>query len=755
MGLLADVAGLWRKPVSLKAAAEPPAKPVIPPQPVGITGGGNSFGRLQFETNVLLRDQAAYGRAGTYTVGEWAELALTNPFVTAGLDFICGPIADARIDVEPLPPESGVPEALAKQQADFLKWALTERFKLAAHNDNAARGFLLNGFALYEPRAVLAPCPVLGRPAFALASLEPRLPNSLSPNPWNESAEGVLLGIRQTGPRGGTSTYVTTEIPADRAVLYSWLRQGNNWAGVSQLRSVWYLAHRIMPMLLKLVGVTAQREGAGLPVATATDENAEITPAQREEIMEFFANVSFHESSGIVMPKGFDVKWILSPGSNKNHILDLWNALGLVILQQLSAQQMALGTGETGSRSVGEVHDARAMAFVRKVLSFQEGVLNGDSGEPHTGLVARLLAWNGLSSDAGIPRVKLTPQRPELKPQELSAAVTGFKAAGLLTPRIEDENVVRERLGFAPITEEERDEAKEKAAALAPQFPPGGGGFPPKSDEKPDNLKASAQRGGWVPWRPLRASESKLKLREMDAYFAKRREDFEKGAKPIVAAMLAIAAPSIERAMSDGTVTPAEVAAVPLDDKRLSKFIAEFLRETADKGGEFLREELGGSRLTAAADEQDDKTAEEDDDTDEMLSAQGDLLKRRMLNRLRTEVEREAIDTVRTAGTASEVVERTVFRQLDSGAFRADAGYVTTKAFSLGREEAARQLGGVTSIEYSAILDSNTCSPCAAADGATAAFDSPEHDAMLPPNRDCAGGDNCRCFLIFKQGADE
>jgi hypothetical protein len=74
---------------------------------------------------------------------------------------------------------------------------------------------------------------------------------------------------------------------------------------------------------------------------------------------------------------------------------------------------------------------------------------------------------------------------------------------------------------------------------------------------------------------------------------------------------------------------------------------------------------------------------------------------------------------------------------------------VTTKVFNVGRDEAARLMGGVGSVEYSAVLDSATCEPCQAMDGRTAPFDSAEHDALLPPNRDCAGGDNCRCLLVF------
>lgn len=736
----------------LRASAKP--APVVPSKPVGIPGGGNFSGRLMtVEPNQLLREQSAFGRAGTQTIGEWADLALTNPYVTAGLDFICAPISDARIDIE-VDEESED----SQQVVDFLRWALEKRFKLAAHNDTAARGFLVSGFALFEPRAELAHCPVLGRDAFALAALEQRLPNSLSPNAWREDAEGRLVSVEQQGPRGGAATWTTLQLPAKDVLLYSWKRLGNNWAGESQLRSVWYLANRIMPMLLKLVGVTTQREGAGLPVGFAKDEHAEITPSERTELMTYFANATFHEAAGIVMPKGFDVKWIHSPGANKGFVLDIWKALGLVVLQQLGAQQMVLGTDNTGSRSVGEVHDARAMAFVRKVLSFQEGVLNGDGGESHTGLVSRLLKWNGLLGAGAVPRVKLTPKRPEMPLSELATALTSLKSAGAITITFKDENVIRERAGLPPLAEEERAEAKEKAAALAPQPQPG---FPSKGepedepeekDEKTKAMRASART--WMPSRPLRASEKNLRLNEMDVFYTRQRDTYDKTMRNLVAAAMADATKAIEAAMADGVVRPEEIAAVPLDLSRARAFVKKFLRETADAGGRFLRGELADRPLRAASPEDDEDAVAE---ADEVLAAQTNAIVRRVEARLRGEVEQEAVTALRKGDTAGDVIARTMLRQVESGAFKSDAGLITTTAFNVGREEAAALLGGIAEVELSEVLDNNTCEVCESKDGQTAEYGSPEHDALMPPTLGCEGREKCRGLLVYKmsRGGDE
>lgn len=742
-----------RKPAS-------PATPVVVGPPTaeeGIPGNANFSGRLMVEPNAALRDTAGFGRAGSYEFGEWDAIARSNPFVASGLDFVMGPIRGARLDVEEPNAEALPDEATRKAMVAFLRWNLTEKLTFPMLTAGAAEGFLKSGFSLFEPVfAVGKHSSLPGGQGFYLAKVSERLPNSLHPNAWLETPDGALAGIRQYGPRAGG--WADLVLPVDRVLLFSWQRSGNNWSGRSAFRAVWYIAGRVMPELLKLVGVTYQREGAGIPVASATDANTPLTAEQRDQLVKLLAGLVYHEGASAVLPAGWKLDWVFSGGANKGHVLDAWKELGTVVLQQVGAQQLALGTGSTGSRSVGEVHDARAMAYVRSVISVLEAVLNGDSGEPFTGLVKRMIDAN-WGPQVAYPRIKLTPKRPELDPKTRMEALGAAKSAGFLTVTAKDENDVRAELGLSPIDEAERDAARAKSAALVPVLTPGkpddDAGEEPdpealgEKDEPAERMTASAPRSTWAPWRPLRASESKLKLADMDRFYSTKRDEFERRIKPLVVGMLAKAAPAITEAMKDGN--PSEVASLPLDTKRLEAAVKKYLNEVRAAGAGFAREELtSGRTLTAAAEEEDkDPIVSPVEDADEVIEAQTQALTRRMTNRLRADVEREAIDALQRGGDGEDVVSGTVESQLDSGAFRSDAGFVTTRAFSVGREEAARLVGGVASVERSAILDSNTCSACSSKDGQTADFNSDEHDALLPPDPDCDGGDNCRCLLVY------
>lgn len=74
------------------------------------------------------------------------------------------------------------------------------------------------------------------------------------------------------------------------------------------------------------------------------------------------------------------------------------------------------------------------------------------------------------------------------------------------------------------------------------------------------------------------------------------------------------------------------------------------------------------------------------------------------------------------------------------------AGSSVNAAMSAGRDdELEAQADSLEHVEYSAILDQNTCGPCGDADGEIA--DKAE-DLPSVPNPECDGGDRCRCIHV-------
>jgi len=713
---------------------------------VGISGTTNWAGDIQKESNQILRGTSAYGTAGSPTWGEWENILRTDPDVSAAMEFAKAQIRDCRVSVEEFAATTPEGKAAAKAQADFVRFCLLERCAPGwPELKNQLCGALIPGFSLHEIIwETVSHSSLPGGQGYGITALQERLPQSIEVNGWIER-DGELAEIKQMGqkPNGGFGTSI---LPADKVLLFSWNRSGNNYLGFSAFRSVWYLC-KIRAELLKLAGISLSREGAGVPVAVSQSNESTLDAQQRIDLEQLLANIQYHENSSVVMPVGWSIEWIYSPGANKGHILEAWSQLGKAILRQVFAMQLSLGADSSnGSRAVGEVHDGTADSFVQGVLAGIEGAINGAGHRPYEGLPRKIVEAN-WGPQAGYPKVKLELKQAKINIETKANAVQTLVSVGALTLTLDDENSLREALGFTPVTAEIRD-AKKIAAPTQPT----------------PAFAMAAEASPFVPARPLRFAEQRLDLQRQTKFLAEARESFERQVRPVVVEMLVSALPEIKTAISDGD--PSDVADVSLDTKRLSEVVRKFLRaarvegaaqvEAETKvGAEKIAEKRAAGIVTMAAGEGDEKDPKEiTEETDESLEAEEKLISRRIKNRLAQELEAEALQGQRTGATAADMINRVVSRQLETAAFKGDAGVITTTAWNLGREEAAKKLGTKT-VQYSAILDNKVCGPCAALDGEEWPFDSAEHRANLPPNRNCDGSSNCRCVLIYLQEDDE
>lgn len=763
-----------------RAAAQPPAPlplDVTPEQlgpptaEVGVSGTTNWNGDTYAESNAKLIHEQAFGSAGSRTWGEWEKLVRTDPDVSTGIEFNSSKIRDARVAVK-----AANDTTLARAQADFVRWNITQALEpgLAELQQQQVFGLLGFGFSIHERVFARASSPHLpGGRGWKLAKLAERLPKSLTTTPWKRQG-GELAAIEQRGERDGK--WQSVLLPANRVVLATWQRSGDNYAGFPATRAVWYLA-KIREQLLKTTAISAVREGAGLPIATSGEKAPELSTKQRKALSRLLQNLVAHENAAVVMPKGWNLSWVYSPGANKGHVLDLWRALGLVILQNFQAQQVALGAGDTGSRAVGEVHAAESGSYARGITAVLEGAWNGVGTRAYTGIVRAIVDANWGPQQA-YPTVSIAIQPPSLTPIDLVTAVKTGVEAGVITPTLDIENSVRERLGFATIDAATR-------AALAPKVPPvlaqpAAPGLPAPGLAAA-RLHRMADGVAFVPFRALRPSEQVLDLARMDSFLNGARDDFERAVRPLVVEALVRLQPQVASAMVDRD--PSEVGGLELDMGRIEGAIGDFLEKARAEGyAEVAHEKQrgNGDRVAEKRAEGDQSLApvarlaagDEDDRRDDappeaeaeevetrverVLEAQKRLLARKMRARLLADMEREALEVIRTDGEVGDVVARTVESQLETGAFKSDASSVLTKAWNMGREQFAEERGDqVEAVELSAILDGATCEGCARLDGDTFDFDSAEHRSHVPPLRECKGGDRCRCLLIyrFKRGS--
>lgn len=783
--------------LEFRSVAPTPAAVAAPAtNEIGISGTTNYQGRLAVEPNTKLQHEQAFGLAGTLTWGEWERLVRTDPACASALEPMRAQLRDARVDVEAA---EGVKNGQA--HADFLEWNLTER--MAPGWDEVIQQManaLPFGFALHELVLVAGESKLLpGGFGYVLEKLAERLPSSVHPNGWLEK-NGELVTIRQHGVDDTGRWRDSILLPADKVLLTTWNRTGNNYQGWSIFRPVWYVA-KIREQLLKVLAVGMQRESCGIPAAVSNPGAKVLLDADRERLELMLANLVYHENASVVLPEGWDIKWIFSAGANKSSVLAAWSQLGLVILEQAQAQQQYLGTSNTGSRAVGQVHDAGADSFAQGVTATLEGVLNGVGSRPYTGLAKKLIDAN-WGPQTAYPNIRITLKKSKLAAADRTAASLQARQAGLLTPTSDDENVMREELGFEPMDVADLDALREKAAKPPPPppgmvpdpnqpqnqpgAPPGAPagkqptptvtpktapGAPPAAPAK--LMRLGSAPGGFTPHRDLRPDEQHVDFAAMDDFMSRARVDFEAEAKPLVAEMLVRALPDIKRAMDAGN--PSAVADLKLDTSKLGPFVQGFLGKVRSEGASQLRAEHArgtdiakkrqdGDPATATApvklaagDEQDDFDPSDDSgggdsEPRRFLQQKAALLIRRIQGAVQIDLEREAIDGARTGATANEVMTMTIGRLIDSGQLRSQVGSVIPTAFNEGREDyAATQ--DVDTVTLSALLDGGQCGPCEDLDGETYDYGSDEHEEHTPPLTSiCDGRDNCRCVLTFQWG---
>lgn len=762
---------------------------------LGISGTVNYDGRIQAEANPVLRDFSARGSPGVgNSWGVWEKIRWTDPAVASAINLVAAPLRDATVEVEPAEDVAGAEEHAALVHDNLLKWLDPQWSTFIEETVDVT---LTSGFDIHEPVMGTREDPrVPGGLAVYVAKLAQRLPSSLGPTPWKEKG-GELEYIQQQGnrstPDGRTKFESDIRLPADKILLTSWNRAGNNYEGRSALRSVYYLT-KLREALLKIFAIGSEREALGIPVGT-TDKDAKITTAQLREWQTWLQNIAAHENAAAVPPPGMSFDWKFSPGANKGHVLDAWERLGKVIHMVFLTQQVTLGVDGTGSRAVGEVHDATKNEFVNGVKALIEGTLNGVGKRPYTGLAQRIIIPN-FGPQSAYPRIKLVMKRAAVSIGELASAVPAFVTAGLLTPTVEDENQLRDKMGWAPIDpavreaeiarkqqvaqaiagampkdgEEDEDEDEEPGKKgppkPGPKLPPG----PPVKGPPAAPAKLSERGNPGSKWkRSLYSWEMHLDLANIETTLNRRRDAFVEEAGALLTAAIAEQLPAIKRQMNQADQS--KPVQVDLDLSKLGSFVEAFIQDSRIQGYSELSKEMRRqpAHLTAAGkaihlEEEEDRATVPDETESAPQTSSAKRRKvgqriERMRQQLLTRMRARVIDDIeseadflahQTAGDPADIVKNVVARALENRGLKYEAASIQARAFSMGREEfAAEHAEEIAAVRYSAILDSNTCSPCNAMDGREFEYGSAEHDAAVPPFGDCKGGDQCRCMLVM------
>lgn len=433
--------GLWRNDVaSLDDLANVGA---TRPTEFGASGTENYGGKIYGED---------YNRDldGTDAIKKYDEMRRGDAQVKATLQVIKLPLRSATWQA--IPPESG--DESDRAIADYVNACLFDDDAMSVSWDDCLRHILLQlefGFSVLEKVWTVDE---EGR--YRFYRLAPRLPKTIAE--WRVNPHGELESIVQYAPRGGQWGYLS--IPADYAAVFTLDKEGDNYNGISVLRSAykhWYFKEQAY----RLDAVRLDRYGVGIPRAKV---GPTVTKNDLDAIEKVLKGMRSHERAYLIEREGITFD-ILVPNANGG-------ASGALPSIQHHDQAIARNilagflTREGGGDSLG---GSRTKTLADMFANALRGVANGIAGDLKRQVVKALCDMNFVMQGRQYPTVQATDLM-KVDVQSLGGILNSLKGAEFITPDDDIESLLRKLLDLPPLPEHLK--RVNKAAAEAPAGDP-------------------------------------------------------------------------------------------------------------------------------------------------------------------------------------------------------------------------------------------------------------------------------------------
>lgn len=587
------------------------------------------------------------------------------------------------------------------------------------------------------------------REMFVIKRLAPRLPRTIIQWKANPEDQSQLGSIVQSLADGQEPSIL--EIPAARLVVFTCDKLGDDWRGVSILRSAWR-AYEYKAQLENAEAIGLDRS-VGLPVVYPPND---ANPEQRQSVEDAVAAMRQGDSVYLVMPgpkagttkddsDGWLVEDLVVRGEAQISFTETINRYDSELAHNVLAGFMRLGHENVGARSTGETQQDPYYMALETVAGYLCEIVNSQVIRP-------FVDWN-WQTDGRYPKLKADKLVP--KAMEVIAAALSSLVPNVITDDPELERWARDLLG-APEKPAELDAPgpTPPAAPPAPAAPPGtkgpGGQGPPPADG--DGQAMTHQFSQFMPRRPLTEAEKTVNWQQV-------KDGLDNGPLDLVAVGERVMAGQIESAQSLAQEAidandPELLDRVVLDPAPLTDALELELNRIYANGRADVRAEV--RRLVASqpgAAEPGDTTAA----IPRIPISASDVAKavRGLAQNMAESGAQAALRAVkaRALKTITQRKETPPAPGEDPNAalraaLRAGATPAVNRTYTLGRMDelqAQAHAGFVDALQYSAILDERTCEECASWDGEVC---SPENIPVDVPNPLCQGGDQCRCQWV-------
>lgn len=558
------------------------------------------------------------------------------------------------------------------------------------------------------------------------SKLAPRMPKTIFK--WNEDDNGNLETIEQL-----VTSKKTDPIPRGKLIHFAIDQEFDNWEGESVLRSAY--KHWKMKLAYEKISVMSyERFGMGVPVFGEPDG---ATEEDRKRADEIGGNLRAHESAHIRKPYGWDFEIIFGTNwkSADAQIRYHNEMISAAMLQQFTD----LGTMDRGSRAVGEVLQD---PFYLSLEAIGEQICEALNKQFIPELVG--YNWDGVKK---CPQLKCSNIRVE-DYSVISEALAKLGPAGFITPDFYIEKHLRQIMKLPELDEEEQREKM------------------PDTDDEGKTKQAAEGRGN-----PFVLAELRREPNEYEKHvdFAGINSRIDTAADALVAALSKVRKEQAKQLAADlaamaktGRIDPNKVKVKFFG--KAADAVKAAMREAYDFGKDKAAEELEKQKAADVLDRRQQgekvladkkkpkppkKIVRKSPPIDEVIENRADMVVAAEAAGMKEAAMRKVIPLLKSTELPS--INSIVYDhllELSTKGLRTLCTAAITEGINEGRADYAAEMAPeYASSVRSGLLDNNICDECADQDGEE--FTVEEGVEVTLPDPNCAGGDACRCVMVF------
>lgn len=231
------------------------------------------------------------------------------------------------------------------------------------------------------------------------------------------------------------------QIPMSKLAVFVNQKEGDNWEGISVLRSAykhWYTKDKYYT----IDAIATERQGVGIPIAIAPQTGS--TPADEAKVQTILRNIRANQYAHIVLPYGWSLGFMDMKGNQIKNPTQMVQHHDRQISKNILAQFIELGAGNVGSFALSRDQSTFFLMALESVANYV-----ADTFTKY--VINDLVKFNFLLDPKEYPKLAYE-KIGKVDINTITTALQRAQQTGFITPQPEDEVYLREIMDLPEVS---------------------------------------------------------------------------------------------------------------------------------------------------------------------------------------------------------------------------------------------------------------------------------------------------------------